>query len=145
MSDAHQAVTVTSEDTPNPAEVAYLEGQLNAYNVRMTGYEDYRPLGVFARDASGAIVGGLSGFTWGGALKILLLWVDERHRGQGVGTQCIHEAEREAKARGCVQGLLDTHSFQAPAFYRRLGYVQCGVAEDWPVGHQQYWFTKHLV
>lgn len=145
MSDAHQTFTLTVEDTPNPAEVAYLEDQLNAYNIRTTGYDDYRPLGVFARDAPGAIVGGLSGFTWGGALKILLLWVDERHRGNGVGTQLIQAAEREAKARGCVQAILDTHSFQAPAFYLRLGYVHCGVADDWPVGHYQYWFTKRLV
>ena len=144
MSDASPTVNLAVEDTPNPADVAYIEEQLNAYNVRATGYNDYRPLAIFARDTSGAIIAGLSGFTWGGALKIEVLWVDERHRGQNLGTRLIQEAERQAVARGCHQAILDTHSFQAPDFYRRLGYGECGVADDWPVGYQQHFFSKRL-
>ncbi len=53
-------------------------------------------------------------------------------------------AEREAVARGCRQAVVDTHSFQAPDFYSRLGYVRCGLAEDWPLGYQQIYFQKRL-
>ena len=91
------------------------------------------------------IVAGLAGFTWGGALKIETLWVNEDYCGQDYGTRLMHAAEREAVGRGCAHVILDTHSFQAPGFYPKLGYVQCGVADDWPAGHQQPYFSKRLV
>ena len=145
MSDSPPIVNLVVEDTPNPDDVAYIDEQLNAFNIRTTGYDDYRPLAIFVRDAAGAIIAGLSGFTWGGALKIEILWVDARQRGQDLGTRLLQEAERQAVARGCQQAILDTHSFQAPDFYRRLGYIECGVADDWPVGYKQHFFTKRLV
>jgi hypothetical protein len=56
----------------------------------------------------------------------------------------VAAAEREALGRGCRQAILDTHSFQAPDFYPRLGYLLCGTADDYPVGHQQLYFQKRL-
>jgi len=34
--------------------------------------------------------------------------------------------------RGCHQMHLDTHGYQAPAFYRRLGYEAIGELPSWP-------------
>jgi len=144
MPDSDPAISLTVEDAPNPADVTYVKDQLNAYSARATGYTEYRPLAVFLRDGDGRIIAGLTGFTWGGALKIGYVWVQEEYRRQGYGTRLMAAAEREAIARGCRQAVLDTHSFQAPDFYPKLGYVQCGLAEDWPVGYQQHYFTKRL-
>jgi GNAT superfamily N-acetyltransferase len=135
---------LTIEDDPSAANVAAIEERVAAYNIAATGYDDYRPLAVFVRDASGAILAGLTGFTWGGTLKIAYLWVRDDLRRQGYGTRLVRAAEREAIARGCLYAVLDTHSFQAPAFYPRLGYTQCGRAEEWPAGHQQLYFHKRL-
>jgi GNAT superfamily N-acetyltransferase len=71
--------------------------------------------------------------------------VRDDHRRKGYGARLVRAAEREALARGCRQAVLDTHSFQAPDFYPQLGYVRCGAAQDWPIGHQQHYFTKRLV
>jgi GNAT superfamily N-acetyltransferase len=135
---------LTVEDNPSEADLAYVENQIHAYNIAATGYDDYRPLAIFVRDDRDEIVAGLTGFTWGGALKIEYLWVEETLRDLGYGARLVRAAEREAVARGCRQAVLDTHSFQAPGFYPRLGYTQCGLAEDWPVGHQQHYFHKAL-
>lgn len=132
------------EDQPDPRDIAFVEDQLHAYNVAATGYTDFRPLAIFVHDELGAIVGGLTGFTWGGSLKIEYLWLREEQRRGGLGAQLVAAAEREARARGCRSAVVDTHSFQAPNFYLRLGYTCCGVAEDWPVGHQQHYFQKSL-
>lgn len=56
----------------------------------------------------------------------------------------VAAAEQEAIARGCKQAVLDTHSFQAPDFYPKLGYTLCGVMENYPAGYQQLVFQKRL-
>jgi hypothetical protein len=39
---------------------------------------------------------------------------------------------------------LDSFSFQAPGFYRRLGYAEFGVVEDYPPGHTRHFLKKRL-
>jgi GNAT superfamily N-acetyltransferase len=139
-----EALNLTVEDAPNEADIRFVEERIIAYNVAATGYDDYRPLALFVRNDQGAIIAGLAGFTWGRTLKIELLWVHETLRGQGYALRLVEAAEREAVARGCQHAVLDTHSFQAPDFYPKLGYVRCGLAEDWPLGHQEIYFQKRL-
>jgi GNAT superfamily N-acetyltransferase len=138
------ATNITIEDDPDPQAVQAIEDSLNRYNIATTGYDDYRPLAVYLRDAAGVVLGGLTGYTWGGCLKIAFLWLPEEQRGQGYGTQLLQAAERVGRERGCRQAILDSHSFEAPAFYQRAGYTICGVAEDAPVGHQLVYLAKRL-
>lgn len=56
----------------------------------------------------------------------------------------MRTAEVEALARGCTQVVLATHSFQAPGFYERLGYVRKYAIEDRPRGHASIICVKTL-
>ncbi|MFC4498636.1 MULTISPECIES: GNAT family N-acetyltransferase [Streptomyces] len=106
------------------------------------------PLHVWAfdsADAGGELAGGLVGHTWTTWLHIAHLWVDERHRGRGLGTRLLTEAEHiAAHSRGCHRARLETWDFQAPDFYRRLGYKVACVIEDYPPGVTEYTLTKRL-
>ena len=132
------------EDNPSEQDLAYLEAQINAHNVRAAGADDYRALATFVRDGEGEMMAGLSGYTWAGFCEIRFLWVHETQRGRGLGTQLLLAAEREAAARGCRGVTLNSYTFQAPGFYRRHGYAEVGRAEDCPPGQANVFFTKRF-
>jgi GNAT superfamily N-acetyltransferase len=131
-------------DTASPADEAGLRRALFEFNYRATGYRDGRSLSCFLRGDDGQLLAGIDGFTWGGYARIDYLWVAEQNRGGGVGSRLLAAAEAEARFRGCSSMVLDTHSFQAPDFYRRRDYVQVGVTMDTPRGHSQVLFQKVL-
>jgi GNAT superfamily N-acetyltransferase len=122
----------------------FLDARIYEFNAAATHIDDGRLLALTVRDPSGAIVAGLSGWTWGGCLAVEYLWVHADWRGKSYGTRLLNAAEAEAVARGCTVAVLDTHSFQAPDFYRRLGYESYGVVDDCPAGHQHIHLRKRL-
>ncbi len=131
-------------DAPTSRDLECLDAQLNEFNASTTGFHDGRALAVFLHDEAGTLRAGLAGHTWGGCAEIKLLWVREDERGTGVGSRLLGAAEAEALARGCTRVVLASHSFQAPEFYRRHGYEECGRAEGYPLGHAQVYLTKTL-
>jgi hypothetical protein len=75
-----------------------------------------------------------------GAVRVDLGWV-RLHRVFGCGTasvgvawgiRLLAAAEREIARRGCGRVALSAHSFQAPGFYARLGYQECGRTPAYP-------------
>ena len=132
-------------EEPLPRDLERLEQEINQFNYRTTGFYDGRSLAAFLRDESGALRAGLAGHTWGGCCEVRFLFVRESERRTGLGTALLCAAEHEARARGCDQVVLSTHSFQAPAFYLRRGYVEVGRAPGYPRGHAQIYLRKGLV
>jgi GNAT superfamily N-acetyltransferase len=121
-----------------------LEAEINAFNVAATGYADGGVLSIAARGGGGQLCGGLFGWTWGGCGFVEFLWVRGDHRGSGLGAQLLAAAEQEARRRGCDQVALSTHSFQAPGFYARFGYHECGRTPAYPRGYDQIHLVKQL-
>ena len=56
----------------------------------------------------------------------------------------MKRAETYAVERACTDSFLDNFSFEARAFYDKLGYRVFGTLENHPVGHQHYFMTKKL-
>jgi GNAT superfamily N-acetyltransferase len=138
------AYVVQIVDIAGDADAAELEARLHEYNFATTGYRDGRALSCFVRDEAGTLIAGIDGFTWGGYAKVVHLWVDESQRGRGLGSALFDAAEREARARGCGVMRVDSHSFQAPDFYRRRGYEQITETTGTPAGHSEFFFVKQL-
>lgn len=129
---------------PSARDIAAVRDAVVAFNVARTGCDDDTDLGAVLRDEQGDLVAGLAGWTWGGFGKIEWLFVREDRRHTGLGSRLVAAAEAEAARRGCVAMRVDTHSFQAPGFYARLGYEVIGVADDTPVGHREFFCAKRL-
>ena len=140
MSD--YALTLT--DAPPPEAETLIGDELNAFNERHTGVPHSRPLAVLLHDPAGVLLGGALGRTSLGLLFIDLLFVPERLRGSGAGAQIMRRAEAEAVARGCQRAVLYTIAFQAPGFYRRLGYEMLGEVRSGPADQARIFMTKAL-
>ncbi len=99
---------------------------------------------IFAHDPSGKPVAGIIvSFLWTG-MHIDSLWVAESFRGNGLGTKLMLDTEDEARSRGCVVAYTDTFTWQAPGFYKKLGYSVYGELHDFPEGNSLTYFQKRL-
>ena len=133
------------EDEPRREDVAALDDRLYRYSAAVTGCDNGRWLAIFVRDGTGEITAGLHGWTWGRTGYVRTLWVREDLRRQGLGARLRGAAEREAVRRGCREMQLETHSYQAPGFYSRQGYLQVVELPGWPgEGHTRFFLRKAL-
>jgi ribosomal protein S18 acetylase RimI-like enzyme len=132
------------ESNPDPDHVRLLDDSLHAFNLQTTGVTDNELLAISLRGPDGEVVGGAYGWTWGETCHVRYLFVPAQMRNQGHGTRMMRAIEREAVARRCRQIVLETHDFQAPDFYRRLGFAVVGVVDGYPRGHQHLTMLKRL-
>ena len=141
----NKSCSIQLEESPNADDVQAVNEGLAAYNRRFAPADGYQPLTIFLRAPDGKLVGGLLGQTYWGWLHVDILWLDDSAQHQGFGSRILALAEAEALRRGCRHAHLDTLSFQALDFYRKLGYAVYGVLDDLPPGHQRYFLQKQLV
>ncbi len=121
-----------------------LDQEIYDFNSAATGHHDGRELSIAVRGDDGGLLAGLTGWTWGGCGYIELFWVRDDQRGDGLGTRMLAAAEDEIRRRGCDRVALSTHSFQAPGFYARFGYIERGRTPGYPHGHDEIHLMKYL-
>lgn len=124
---------------------ATLSALMLAYNESKTGPSGFAPLAVTLNDpAAGTLIGGLWGRTVYDWLFVELLIVPESLRGHGLGTALLSRAEEAARARGCIGVCLDSFDFQAPDFYRKLGYEEFAALDSPRHGFKRHFLAKRL-
>ncbi len=118
----------------------------NASIVPFTQSPKFIDMNFVVRNEKDEIVGGMIGvlYCWG-MLYINILWVAEAYRRQGLGSQLMDHAIKEAKKHGVTLIHLDTFDFQAKDFYLKLGFDIFGVLDDCPAGHQRYYLKKKII
>ena len=131
------------DDDPDSRDIEFLETQIRREASAAMGLGDEAELAIFVRDC-GAVVAGISGWTWGDCCELQSLWVEPSLRGRWLGTRLIAAAEAEAAARGCSQSVHFTYAFQAGRLYERNGYELVGKVEDFPSGTDVLWYLKRL-
>ena len=121
-----------------------LRERIDLHNIETTGISEWHPITFVVNDDNGELAGGVDGFEWGGTCFVNALWVREDRRGEGLGSTLMDAMEAEARSLGCRQIVLETHSFQAPAFYERRGFVRAGEVAGYPRGEAFILMRKPL-
>jgi ribosomal protein S18 acetylase RimI-like enzyme len=119
-----------------------LDDELTAFNGTASGAGTPEEFSVRLDDAAGEPAGGLTGWIWGKLCAVDLLWVREDLRGAGWGSRLMRAAEEEGVRRGCTDMVVSTYTFQAPEFYRKLGFRETGRTPGVPGGHADVSFHK---
>ena len=130
-------------ESPSLEDDDFVIKKLREYNAEFVENK-YKLMSCYIRDSDNQIVAGLTGKTYWNWLHIEHLWVDENTRESKLGTKLVLAAEKEAKLRGCFGSTLDTFSFQALEFYKKLGYEILGTLDNYSNGHQRYYLHKEL-
>jgi GNAT superfamily N-acetyltransferase len=141
---ARKAPRIVEEKRNARAVSRRVRDGLIAYNTKKAGPPRYKRLVLSARDANGRIVGGLTGDLYWNALYVELLWLEEGARTAGLGRSLMQEAEKRARRAGKELIYLNTYTFQAPGFYRKLGFRSFGSIRNYPRGESRIFLVKDL-
>lgn len=88
-----------------------------------------------------AIMAGVNEFDVGWIWKV---WVDEKHRRQGLGSRLIKHFEKQAKEKGATKILSEEIYDWNVNFFLKNGYSVAGELPDLPKGHSFYVVGKDL-
>ncbi|QQK07273.1 GNAT family N-acetyltransferase [Miniphocaeibacter halophilus] len=132
----------------NLEDKEYIHGKIIEYNKKYLSSADMEFISedfcFTIKDEKGEIFGGVSGRSKRQILFIDFLWINENIRKRGFGIKLIEEVENFATKRKCKMIMVDTFSFQAPDFYKNLGYEIYGELEDFPEGFNHYFLYKKI-
>lgn len=138
------SLTIATEASPSDATIHAIEAGLTAHAKGLGFKTDWSPRWIVGRDKDEVVQAGVRfvlAFEW---LFVHWLWVADAYRRHGIGSQLLGAAETAAREHGCRAAYLDTFTFQAPEFYKRLGYREVGRLNDFPPGQSRIWFSKSL-
>jgi len=137
-------ITLQHDDHPSEEDIQVIEDNLSAFNAAQVGKADSKKHAVYLKEG-GEIKGGVVFVCMPQWAYVKLLWVHEDHRGGGYGGRLLNMAEETAKESGCKAVMLDTFSFQAPAFYMKQGYTEVARIDGYPVdGASRFYYQKQL-
>lgn len=117
---------------------------IRAYNQSKREPSKSEPLNIYVEDEQGNLIAGMVAETFGHWLEIEYLYVQEDFRGQGIGSNILNRAEKEARERKCKYSFVNTYQFQAPDFYKKHGYEEVFALKEYPYTGERYYYTKAL-
>lgn len=135
--------TLRFETRADEATAAKVADELGRHVAARFGPRDEAPLHVFAYDGA-KLVGGLNGVTHWRWLYVRQLWVENEHRGKGLGADLLTRAEAQARARDCLGAYIDTFEAEVAAFYERRGFIRFGAIDDFPPGARRIFLVRRF-
>lgn len=103
-------------------------------------FEEY----CFVAEENGEIIGAVTGRAYYNEVHIGDLIIDEKYRRLKVGSKLVEAVEKAHAGKGYEKITLTTFGFQAPEFYKKLGYELEFVRKDKDPKLSKYFYIKLL-
>lgn len=137
--------TIQHIDEPKQDLLNLIYKGLDKHAVSIMGYSSFEQSGFIIHDENKKTIAALVGILMYGVFYIKLLWVDEKHRKCGLGSQLMAAAEAHAKKNNCTYITVDTFSWQGVEFYQKLGFKNEFIYDGYDNDSQFYFFRKKLI
>jgi len=132
----------------SPSNYKKIKDSLQEYNKAHSPYlKDNSSYGKsinFYAEIDGKMVGGTLCeiiYNW---VYVEYLFVDERMRGQDIGTKILEKIEEYAKENNLTGMYTETFDFQARPFYEKYGFKVVGCYENMPPNSKLWLLQKQL-
>ena len=135
---------IVRKNEPEERVDEFVSGAFSDYateNCVDLNYEDYW---FVAEDDDRKIIGSITGRAYYNEVHIGDLIIDKNCRGQSIGTKLVTVVEDEYRRKGFEKISLTTFGFQAPEFYKKLGYSLEFIREDKDPKLSKYFYCKDL-
>lgn len=106
---------------------------------------NYNEFCFIAESDDGEILGAITGRAYYNEVHIGDLIIHKAHRKCGLGSKLVLEVEKKFQNAGYDKITLTTFGFQAPEFYKKLGYVVEFVREDKDPKLSKYFLAKQII
>ena len=97
-----------------------------------------------AEDDAGQLLGVITGRAYYNEVHIGDLIIGKGHRKSGIGRKLVEEVEKAYRGKGYEKITLTTFGFQAPEFYKKLGYETEFVRRDKDPKLSKYFLAKPM-
>lgn len=124
-------------------DIKWLKGALNQYNAEVLP-ENNHHFTVINRGSDATIIAGAFVWTHGDTMYLDTLYVDKKHRKQGLGSLVLNAAESRGLVLNCTRCITDTLGFQAQPFYEKLGYKVIAEVPAYIQGYARIYLEKSL-
>ncbi len=137
-------INIGESGSAEPAKI--IQQGLIEFNKPWFGSQVLEPFCIYMEDDKGIVIAGISGDVAleGFFAYLHVVWVDEKHRRQGLGWQLFEKLEEHVREKHCKSILLDTYEFQGYAFYKKLGYECIGTIPKMTEGQDKHFMRKML-
>ena len=129
----------------NEDDAEYIDNKLVEYNwSQVPAVRDFVYIGRKIKgDQDEPLAAGFVGVNFWNIAFLEMLWVDEPHRNQGIGSRLLSDIEREAKKNGACMVMIDARDWNVE-FFKKFGYTVYCTLEDYPNGYSKYKLQKQL-
>ncbi len=131
-------------DDTNEAINSFIDVEFTTYGMENGVDVHYEDFLFVAKDDNGEIIGAITGHAYYNEVYVGDLIIGKNYRRDGLGSKLIKTVEDAFKGKGYDIMTLTTFGFQAPEFYKKLGFKVEFVREQANSKISKYFLSKKL-
>ncbi|MBS0603994.1 MAG: GNAT family N-acetyltransferase [Verrucomicrobia bacterium] len=140
----NQGVELIFKEALDTTEKAFVDRGFEEHAMATTGHDGSISQFAVVAKSENVLIGALTARLFWGSLHIRHLVVAPDQRGQGIGKMLMEAAFAYGRQNKCRFANVETMSFQALDFYRRLGFKVDFSREGYDCGCSFYYLSRDL-